>query len=204
VVPWVVPDVNGDGYDDLCIETYDPWNLWRVRVIFGAATVDTLNSVFVDVYCGGDGGGGGICGAGDLNQDGYNDFIEYMTYCGQGALNCYLGHPWLNPQPAFIITGGSSPTNLVGIRSVAALGDINGDSVDDLAIGANDPVPFAGRRGRAVIISGDTTLIVSAEAPPAIPEAFDVSVYPNPFNSSTTFELTLPTYAGGWICRSSI
>ena len=52
-----------------------------------------------------------------------------------------------------------------------------------------------GRRGKAVILAGE--LLVSADDPaPVLPQDFSFAVYPNPFNSSTTFDFSLPLVHG--------
>ena len=186
VATTIISDVNGDRYAELCFG--QPGGM---RLCLGGDVLDSARAVFLDFPCAGS-APMKICSAGDLNHDGYQDVAMFSFNCngaGSSLLSVHLGHPWMSAEPAFTIGSGSAPTNLPGIRSAASLGDVDGDGVDDLGIGGVDPLPQAGWRGRAVIISGDTTLIVSADAPPAIPEAFDVSVYPNPFNSSTMIQL---------------
>jgi hypothetical protein len=103
------------------------------------------------------------------------------------------------------------PLYLVGIapygRGFAGVGDVNGDGLDDIAIGATN-WDVDGTRGRVVIISGDTALHVSAESVPVPAEhALSVEAFPNPFNASTrivieglrmggTFELSIHNILG--------
>jgi hypothetical protein len=104
-----------------------------------------------------------------------------------------LGHPTLNRDPAITIVGWTNPLNLIGIRTAASLGDVNGDGVDDIAIGSWDDLAYLGWRGRAVIIAGDTTLRVDAAEPFILPpSSFILSCFPNPFNATTTISFTLP------------
>jgi len=76
------------------------------------------------------------------------------------------------------------------------LGDVDGNGVGDFAIGAwNDD--FDGERGRVVILSGDTSYVVPVGAArPELPDALSLSVYPNPFNSSTMLEINSPRFTG--------
>ena len=133
--------------------------------------------------------------AGDFNNDGYNDLILYTpTTAGNmfGALTLHLGHPWLYPNPTFEIQG-SWPDGLIGIYSAAGLGDVNGDSIEDIAIGAWDDFAYLGWRGRCIIVAGDDSLIADADnLRPEIPQELEVEIYPNPFNSETTIRLETP------------
>jgi hypothetical protein len=134
-----------------------------------------------------------ITSVGDFNRDGYNDLVVIDDACNNlwGTLMLYLGHPWLNSEPVVTIEGRNPPLNLIGINNAAGLGDVNGDHVDDFAIGAFN-TNFDGFRGRCIIVSGDTTLRAGVgERQPAMPRELSVTVYPNPFNGRTTVRFSL-------------
>jgi hypothetical protein len=65
--------------------------------------------------------------------------------------------------------------------------------VDDFAVSAvGDQAEFMWR-GIAAVIAGDSDIQASAEdGRPEVPQELAVSVYPNPFNSATTIELSIP------------
>jgi hypothetical protein len=137
-----------------------------------------------------------LCSVGDINRDGYDDLVAISEACnlGWGGLRLYLGHPWLNPDPILAIDGREPPLNLVGIRWATGLGDVDGDGVEDWAVGATND-NFDGLRGRVVILSGDSTLRVDAHEPRVeVPRDLRVTVYPNPFNAEATISLDLPGY----------
>lgn len=76
-------------------------------------------------------------GSGDVNGDGYSDFIvtkndntSSTTLC-EGEVLLYLGKPHLTETPDFIFTSNNN-YNFGRIASIA--GDINGDGYDDLII----------------------------------------------------------------------
>ena len=184
----IVKDLNGDNYDDL---VYGPAE--HGEIYLGDSVLNPTVDVFLNFPCSG-GGPTSVISAGDFNQDYYEDFILLnegaCLNANWGMLSLYLGHPWIYPNPAFSLYGGGS---LVGIWTAAGLGDVNGDSIDDLGVGVYTDDRTDGLRGRAIIIAGDAGWIADADdSYPEIPQELHVSIFPNPFNSSTTIELSLP------------
>jgi len=183
----IVNDLNGDHFNELVY--------YNGEVHFGGPVLNSTPDANLDFPCT-EGNAMEAVSAVDFNHDGYNDVILLRDYCSNsnwGVLSLYLGHPWLNPAPAFTIEGLTPPLNLHSIWTAAGLGDVNGDGIDDIAIGALDDIDYAGWRGRCVILAGDTTLRVGVtDRLPAIPQLMDLLVYPNPFNSEANIALTVP------------
>ena len=131
---------------------------------------------------------------GDYNNDGYHDLILYSRDCFPnpfGCLSLHLGHPWINPDPVFVIEGDTPPYFLRGIYTAIGLGDIDGDTLGDIAVGVWHET-FGPWRGKCVILGGDTLPVSANPARPELPHDITIEAYPNPFNAATTIKLTLP------------
>ena len=181
-----VSDLNADGTEDLFVP---------LRVHYGRFPLSATPDYLVDVACLGN--ELRPTALGDINGDGYADFATTSYDCQNwtgGAAQIWLGGPWINPEPRIVIWGDTQPTWIVGVRHVIGLGDVNGDGINDFGLGGNHE--FLDTRGRAVVISGDTTLHLGIDVQrPEIAQQLEVQVYPNPFNSSATIEVILPRFA---------
>lgn len=183
-------DMNGDGRDDIVTRLTA-----GAQVFFGGDTIRETSDATLSFPGCPDGAVQRLKSAGDLNDDGYDDLVAISFTCnmGWGKLAFYLGSPWVNPNPVFQIEGRDPPLNMVGIHTSEPLGDVNGDGLDDFAVGCvntdND-----GRRGRVVIFSGNTTYSVPVGEIPPIAEDLSLSVYPNPFNSMLSISLDVPLH----------
>lgn len=145
-------DVNGDGYDELLIGA--PYNdesgidAGAVYLVWGSAkewsTGIPLNDASVLKWTGeqaGDLAGYSVTPAGDVNSDGYADFIVSAPKNGQyleGAAYLILGSPTLTggSLTSTIKYSGAIPNAEIG-EVISKAGDTNGDGYDDWLVGTS-------------------------------------------------------------------
>lgn len=135
-----VGDVNGDGYDDFIItmrtgNTVSDQGI--VKLYFGSVNFD-LNADVIFHYPGSDtkndlGSGRGV---GDINNDGYNDFVLIGGFGDwgfpKGKVFLYLGGETIDTIPVAEFYQPNAIQDLFG--QTTKLGDINKDGYDDFAI----------------------------------------------------------------------
>ncbi len=171
-------DVNGDGYDDILIGAVqnDEGGSWagQTYLVLGKASgwaMDTFLSGAAASFIGEDSNdqsGYSVAGAGDVDQDGYDDFLigGYGDEDGgsmAGQTYVILGHAtgWTKDTYLSSASGsfiGEDPDDFSGFR-VAGAGDVNGDGYDDIFIGA----PYDDDGGST---AGQTYLVLSGVDPP--------------------------------------
>ena len=138
-------DVNGDGYDDVIVGSRQYSNTLSNE---GAAfvfhgSVNGLSStpdwafvcVKVGAFC-----GASVDTAGDVNGDGYADVVigapNYGVDNGGAAFVFHGSNSGLSSQPDWSFVAGESEAGF-GI-SVSTAGDVNGDGVSEVIVGAPD------------------------------------------------------------------
>ena len=177
-------DVNGDGLADLIVGAYksDPTaglNAGRSYVVFGKSDGTVINLSAVAVGTGGfvingqaagDWSGYSVSSAGDVNGDGLADLIVGASHsgplAGTEAGRSYVvfgqtGTAGIDLSAVAVGTGGFVINGqCAGDRSgvsVSSAGDINGDGLSDLIVGANRSDPAAGlEAGRSYVVFGQT------------------------------------------------
>jgi len=132
-----VGDINGDGFDDLCIRDYAPWSTWESRLMFFYSGISNLSNPDYIMNISSDTDIGFVNKLGDVNGDGFDDVG--LTYYVTGQNLTFS-----------ILMGGSLAENIImtypwyltdGLFTLSGIGDINNDGYADFTIAYtnNDP-----------------------------------------------------------------
>ncbi|CAN7250637.1 hypothetical protein [Aminobacter aminovorans] len=186
-------DINGDGFDDLILGAPNGDNggfsAGEAYVVFGGTspvnidltTLTAAQGIIIQGDASDDQAGRSVSSAGDVNGDGFDDLIV-------GAPNGDNGGS--NAGEAYVVFGSASPANidlttltaaqgfviqgdvLVDLAgfSVCSAGDVNGDGLDDLIVGAPFGDDGGSNAGEAYVVFGsaspaniDLTTITAAQ-----------------------------------------
>lgn len=179
-------DFNGDGFEDFLIGApYAGASNGVVHVVYGAASgfgsafnlsaLNGANGFQINGAAGAGLAGSSVSFAGDLNDDGFSDIVigapaanaagagsgaAYVIFGGSANFGAAIDVSALNGTTGFRITGAAVSDALGG--SVSSAGDINGDGVDDLIVGAryaNGPGGIDA--GATYVVFGKTTAFTS-------------------------------------------
>lgn len=157
-------DINGDGLADLIVGASgaDPGGdggAGETYVVFGKADSAAVNLASlgsggfrIDGIDGSDLSGESVSGAGDVNGDGLADLIVGAAYAdpgGDGAAGeSYVVFGKVNSSDVDLANLGSGGFQILGIdvldrsgHCVSAAGDVNGDALADLIVGAHGADP---------------------------------------------------------------
>lgn len=178
----IVGDLDGDGLDDLLTAAPDLYTTGEGYVVFGRPDVFAHQMAGLDAGLGGyiieadnfaavgSSGffGRSSAGAGDVNGDGLPDFVmtDYRFHLGEaqsntGSTYVIFGQPTGPLQTSdmasglggFVINNESSGIDHTVVSANAA-GDVNGDGLQDLIVGASDDDSAGNDAGRSYVVFG--------------------------------------------------
>jgi hypothetical protein len=159
-----VGDVNGDGFDDVIVGARgaDPNGSYSGSsyVVYGAAggfdanlelsALDGTSGFQISGEAAGDQASHSLSAAGDVNGDGFADFVigawgvddngnnagsAYVVFGAAGGFGSNLDLSTLDGTNGFQLPGGWEG-DLAGFSAVGGAGDMNGDGYDDVIVGA--------------------------------------------------------------------
>jgi hypothetical protein len=130
-----VGDVNGDGYNDIFIAHALSTNKKMIYFYFGGLKMDTIPDFEFSGMIGTE-NFGSITGIGDVNRDGFTDFMigsYYNWVDGKGRAYLFFGGDTLKKEPSKIFLSDQSE-DFFGATGCGC--DLNGDGYNDVVIGA--------------------------------------------------------------------
>ena len=188
---WTAGDANGDGYSDLAVASLASLaNTEPLQIYFGAAdlpaaSISTYTTFDASIVYGdqnpvqdGTAFGLSLSSAGDVNGDGFSDFIVGQpgfdgspSMHDNGRFRLFLGRDCPSPPTCSPdVTEQPVPLAWAGQQdsfqgwSVAGVGDLNGDGFDDVVVGAPlynsllfPPFFFGTDDGSALVYLGGTS-----------------------------------------------
>ncbi|MDR3666187.1 MAG: T9SS type A sorting domain-containing protein [Ignavibacteriaceae bacterium] len=160
---------------------------YQYAILNGKFPIDTIPSFGLNTQNEGLNIFKGIVSLGDVNGDGFNDFIVTTPHTFTNNLKLWLGGRKIH-ELADKTWYGTDPEGFGNI--FGAVGDVNGDGLDDIAIGSIYNGSPDCDIGFIYIFNGDSS--VHADTVTAIndknvnpPSGFNLdNPYPNPFNPS--------------------
>lgn len=140
---WAVGDINRDGYADVAVGARDfacgTGVAGKVYAYLGGPRGLTADRVWIVAGIGGSGIGRSMAPAGDLDGDGYQDFITGApvgtAQQGAGVYVLFGGEKGWGGNP--IVLNADDGENGIGFGLYSA-GDVNGDGAPDVVVGARD------------------------------------------------------------------
>ncbi len=152
-------DLNGDGYADVIVGA--PGNdaggtdAGRAYVYYGGPGADATADLTLTGAATGDNFGNSVSTAGDFNGDGYVDVIVGAPFnnAAAGRAYIYYGGPGVDATADVILSYPTFAGDEFG-WSVSTAGDVNGDGIADVIVGARENDAGGSNAGRAYVYYG--------------------------------------------------
>ena len=151
-----VGDVNADGYDDLLVS-----GSGSSRLFYGPIPRGTASMAIAQATLTGE-AGAQAAGAGDLNGDGYDDLLFGDTSLASGGCAAIVllgpasGNIHVSPSTYGQFLYGEDEDDKAG-GSVSDAGDINGDGIPEIIVGAYRESTAGDEAGAAYVVMGPVT-----------------------------------------------
>ena len=152
-------DIDGDGVDDFLVGAPRASQSWGYRAgavyLYSGATGSLIRKL--DGQANDDRFGGSVSGIGDIDGDGIGDLLIGAHFASpSGSFRAGSTYLYSGSTGSLIrrLDGQSAGESLGG--SVSGIGDVDGDGVDDLLIGASGASPGGLTLGSAYVYSGAT------------------------------------------------
>jgi hypothetical protein len=187
-----IGDFNGDVWDDLAI-IYQ----YRPVLYFGGPGSDTLWDLLPEA------GSWSPARAGDVNGDGWNDYVCGVSRTWWGALDVFLGGPRADSVSDYTVFDDNfdpyprHSIETVG-RWVAPAGDFDNDGYDDLLVANKNMEGRDYEYGSVYVLAGGPQIVVGVDegGQSLLPDTYSLSQNcPNPFNPITIIRYVLAKHS---------
>jgi len=176
-------DLNGDGYPDFVVgapnDSSGQTSAGKAYVYLGGPNLPTRPALVIDDNIANDALGYGVAMVGDVNGDGYGDYVVQTSGAtmSNGLLDrvmVFFGGRVLKAQPDITFTG---PTSQDAIFLPTGCGDLNGDGYDDIAFETLHYDANTTQPPRVEIHFGGPDMATSAPLVLASPHPTDILVF---------------------------
>jgi len=182
-----VNDVNGDGIPDLIIGSYFDETVSNTRIHLGkkGEPIDTVPSIILTspdtnfLFS-----SGVMLNVGDVNADGYDDFI--ITPCGYDCFALILGGKYISSKNPIGIAGFLARSANTFPNAVKGIGKIGKNSATNAICMTSSPCADSTYWGGMILYWGENIRTGIDGGKLKGPENFQITIFPNPFNPSTT------------------